>query len=140
MKFYFLFIFFCYFCFIFLHFYFVHFVFAFVLFWSCWFSFLNFSYSIFFHSFFFHFISFFEMEPNETTWPRTDIAPKINHYGRGLTYACAAAVCKIKRCKKNHILYLCHMKGHEASISFHQKTWYQACLLFMLLALKKAKT
>ena len=99
MKFYFLF-FFSYFCIIFLHFYFVHFVFVFVLFRSCSFSFLNFSYSIFSHLFFFHFISFFEMEPNETTSPRTDITHKINHYGRGLTYACAAAVCKIKQCKK----------------------------------------
>ena len=29
------------------------------------------------------------------------------------------------------------MKGHEASITFHQETWHQACLVFMLLALKK---
>ena len=29
------------------------------------------------------------------------------------------------------------MKGHEASITFHQKTWHQACLVFMLFALKK---
>ena len=34
------------------------------------------------------------------------------------------------------------MKGHEAGITFHQETWHQACLVFMLLALKKvtAKT
>ena len=30
------------------------------------------------------------------------------------------------------------MKGHEASITFHQETWQQTCLVFMLLALKKA--
>ena len=30
------------------------------------------------------------------------------------------------------------MKGHEASITFHQKSWHQACLVFMLLTLKKA--
>ena len=30
-----------------------------------------------------------------------------------------------------------HMKGHEASITFHQKTLHQACLVFMLFALKK---
>ena len=29
------------------------------------------------------------------------------------------------------------MKGHEASITFRQKTEHQACLLFKLLALKK---
>ena len=34
------------------------------------------------------------------------------------------------------------MKGHEAGITFHQETWHQACLVFMLLALQKttAKT
>ena len=31
------------------------------------------------------------------------------------------------------------MKHHEASITFHQETWHQACLVFMLLTLKKAK-
>ena len=30
------------------------------------------------------------------------------------------------------------MNRHEASITFHQETWHQACLVFMLLALKKA--
>ena len=30
------------------------------------------------------------------------------------------------------------MKFHKASITFHQETWHQACLVFMLLALKKA--
>ena len=30
------------------------------------------------------------------------------------------------------------MKDHEASITFHQKTWQQACLVFMLSTLKKA--
>ena len=30
------------------------------------------------------------------------------------------------------------MKGHEASITFYQETWCQACLIFMRLAHKKA--
>ena len=29
------------------------------------------------------------------------------------------------------------IKGHEASITFHEKTWHQACRVFMLFALKK---
>ena len=29
------------------------------------------------------------------------------------------------------------MKGHEASITFHQKTWQHACLVFKLLAPKR---
>ena len=29
------------------------------------------------------------------------------------------------------------MIGREAHITFHQETWHQACLVFMLLALKK---
>ena len=32
------------------------------------------------------------------------------------------------------------MKGHEASVTFHQKTWYQSCLVFMLLGLKVTTT
>ena len=40
--------------------------------------------------------------------------------------------------QQNHILHLCHMKGYKAHITFHQETWYLACLVFMLLALKKA--
>ena len=43
-----------------------------------------------------------------------------------------------KTMEKIHIFRLCHMKGHETSITFHQKTWHQACLIFMLSALKKA--
>ena len=66
------------------------------------------------------------MKPNENQVARPDIAPKINHDGRGLTYACAAAVC--------WIFYLCHMT--EASITFHQNM-APAGLVFMLLALKK---
>ena len=30
------------------------------------------------------------------------------------------------------------MEGQEASITFHQETWHKACLVFILLALKKA--
>ena len=33
---------------------------------------------------------------------------------------------------------MAYMKGHEASITFHQETWHQACLVSMLLALKVA--
>ena len=32
------------------------------------------------------------------------------------------------------------MKGHEGIITFHEETWHQICLVFMLLALKKAIT
>ena len=39
---------------------------------------------------------------------------------------------------KIDIFYLCHMKDHEASITFHQKTWHHDFLAFMLLALKNA--
>ena len=77
----------------------------------------------------------------KTTWPRADIAPRINHDSRGLTYACAAAYARLND-EKIHIFHWCYMKGHEASITFHQETWHQACVVFMLLALKKttAKT
>ena len=73
----------------------------------------------------------------KTTWPRADIAPKINHDGRGLTCACAAVYVRLND-EKSHIFNLCHTKSHKASITFHQETWYQACLVFMPLALKKA--
>ena len=57
--------------------------------------------------FFFHFLSF-RFFRNETKWklcttkwkPRADIEAKINHDDRGLTCACAAVVCYIKRCTK----------------------------------------
>ena len=84
---------------LFFHFlYFVHFCcfyFVFVLFLSCSFLFLNFCYSFFFFCIelfliLFRFLTWNEME---TTWPRADIAPKINHDGRGLAHACTAAVC-----------------------------------------------
>ena len=39
--------------------------------------------------------------------------------------------------QKINMLHLCHMKGHEKSITYHQKTWHQACLVFMLSAIKK---
>ena len=39
--------------------------------------------------------------------------------------------------EKIHIFYICHMKGYEASIIFHQNIWHQAYSVFMLLALKK---
>ena len=40
--------------------------------------------------------------------------------------------------QKAHIFHLCHLKGHEASITLHQKPWHLVCLVFMLKALKKA--
>ena len=108
---------------------FVYFLFTLLLLLFCLFSFLNFCYSSFFHLLlFFYSISFLKWNQMKTNWPRADIAPKINHDGRGLTYTCAAAVC--------WIFYLCHMTGHEASITFHQNM-APAGLVFMLLALKK---
>ena len=71
----------------------------------------------------------------KTTWPRANIAPRINNDGRELTYECVAAYVRLND-EKVHIFHLCHMKGHGASITFHQETWHQACLVFMLLALK----
>ena len=108
---------------------FVYFLFTLLLLLFCLFSFLNFCYSSFFHLLlFFYSISFLKWNQMKTNWPRADIAPKINHDDRGLTYTCAAAVC--------WIFYLCHMTGHEASITFHQNM-APAGLVFMLLALKK---
>ena len=71
----------------------------------------------------------------KTTLPGAEIVPKINHDGQGLTYACAAAYVWLNS-EKIHIFHLCYMKGHEASITFHQEKWHQMCLVFMLLALK----
>ena len=45
----------------------------------------------------------------KTMWTRADIAPKIGHDDRGLTYACAAAVCYTKRCKF-HIPFASHKR------------------------------
>ena len=42
--------------------------------------------------------------------------------------------------QKIHIFHLCYVIGHEASIAFDQKTWHQACLVFMSSALKKTTT
>ena len=78
------------------YFYFILFQFFFLLILFLLFPFFNFSESFFFlRSIFFHFISFRFPKWNKmkTTWPRTDIAPKINYNGRLLTHACAAAVC-----------------------------------------------
>ena len=71
----------------------------------------NFFWKLLFYSgvyFFFHFLSFRFLKWNQmnTTWPRIDIAPKINLNGREMTYAWAAAVCYIKRCKK-FIFFTC---------------------------------
>ena len=61
---------------------------------------------VFFSVWFFHFISFRNLKRNQMkiTWPRVDVASKINHDGWGLTYACTAPVCWIKRCKE--IIYI----------------------------------
>ena len=45
---------------------------------------------------------------------------------------------RLKTMQKVHIFYMCQMKGPEASITFHKKTWHQAGLIVMVLALKKA--
>ena len=66
------------FCFYLVHFYFL--IFVIVFFFFC--------IELFF--ILFRFLTWNEME---TTWPRADIAPKINHDGRGLAHACTAAVC-----------------------------------------------
>ena len=44
--------------------------------------------------------------------------------------------------QKIYIFHLYHMKDHEISVTFYQETWHQACLVFILWALKKgtAKT
>ena len=36
--------------------------------------------------------------------------------------------------QKVHIFHLCQMKDHEARITFHQKTWHQACLNFITIS------
>ena len=42
--------------------------------------------------------------------------------------------------QKIHIFHLCHKKGHATSITFHQKTQHQACLVFKLITFKRPKT
>ena len=69
---------------------------SFLLLLFCSFLFLNFCYSFFFFfciELFFILFRFLTWNGMETTWPRADIAPKINHDGRGLAHACTAAVC-----------------------------------------------
>ena len=43
---------------------------------------------------------------------------------------------------KKSTFHLYHIKDHEISVTFYQETWHQACLVFILSALKKgtAKT
>ena len=125
--FYFLFIFFCYFCFIFSLFYFLYFVFVFILFSLRSFSLLDFSYSFLFSFFIFFFIYFRflkwqqALETKKTTWTRADIAPKMNQYGQRLTYACTAAVCYIKRCKKSQYFTCATWKAMKHSLLFIKK-------------------
>ena len=125
--FYFLFIFFCYFRFIFSLFFFLYFVFVFILFSLCSFSLLDFSYSFLFSFFIFFFIYFRflkwqqALETKKTTWTRADIAPKMNQYGQRLTYACTAAVCYIKRCKKSQYFTCATWKAMKHSLLFIKK-------------------
>ena len=72
---------------------FFHFVLVFILLSFCSFSCFNFSYRFFSVNFSFISLRFFEQNQMKTTWPRPDIVPKINYDGRGLIYACAAALC-----------------------------------------------
>ena len=101
-------------------FYFAHFVFVFILFSFCQFSLLVLLEFLFFpFHFFFYFISF--KNQKKSTWPRADIAPEINRDGRGLTYACAAALCYVKRCKKLKCLACTAWKAMKHVLLFIKK-------------------
>ena len=108
-------------------FYFLYFVFVFILFSLCSFSLLDFSYSFLFSFFIFFFIYFRflkwhqALETKKTTWTRADIAPKMNQYGQRLTYACTAAVCYIKRCKKSQYFTCATWKAMKHSLLFIKK-------------------
>ena len=133
-----MFIFFCYFCLNFPVFLFCSFSFLFILFSFCSFSLIFLKVFFFFYLFiFFILFRFLKWNQMKTTWPGADIVPKINYDGRELAYACAAAYVRLNN-EKTHVFHLYYMKGHEGSITFHQKRWHQACLVFMLLAFKKA--
>ena len=56
-------------------------------------------------------------------WSRADIAPKINHDGRGLIYACAAALCWTKRSYiiRAVVLERFHIVTHNYAPSFAVK-------------------
>ena len=112
---------------------FFHFFIFFILFlFSFCFHFVHFHYLIFFIVFFFHFSFFFfiyfrflkwhqALETKKTTWTRADIAPKMNQYGQRLTYACTAAVCYIKRCKKSQYFTCATWKAMKHSLLFIKK-------------------
>ena len=112
---------------------FFHFFFFFILFlFSFCFHFVHFHYLIFLIVFFFHFSFFFfiyfrflkwqqALETKKTTWTRADIAPKMNQYGQRLTYACTAAVCYIKRCKKSQYFTCATWKAMKHSLLFIKK-------------------
>ena len=108
---------------------FFHFFFFFILFlFSFCFHFVHFHYLIFLIVFFFHFSFFFSfmkwqqaLETKKTTWTRADIAPKMNQYGQRLTYACTAAVCYIKRCKKSQYFTCATWKAMKHSLLFIKK-------------------
>ena len=53
----------------------------------------------------------------KTTWPRADIALKVNHDGQEMTHSCAA----VQQYERIHKFDLRHMKGHETSITFITK-------------------
>ena len=112
---------------------FFHFFIFFILFlFSFCFHFVHFHYLIFLIVFFFHFSFFFfiyfrflkwqqALETKKTTWTRADIAPKMNQYGQRLTYACTAAVCYIKRCKKSQYFTCATWKAMKHSLLFIKK-------------------
>ena len=112
---------------------FFHFFIFFILFlFSFCFHFVHFHYLIFLIVFFFHFSFFFfiyfrflkwhqTLETKKTTWTRADIAPKMNQYGQRLTYACTAAVCYIKRCKKSQYFTCATWKAMKHSLLFIKK-------------------
>ena len=114
--------------FIFIYLLFIHlFIYLFI----CLLTFLSFF--SFVHFFLFHFILFTEMKPNENTWLRADIAPKINHDGRELTYTCAAAICQNKRCKK----YILLVPYERAQILCYQLSkWLLQELIFYSMILE----
>ena len=92
---------------------------------SFYFHFVNFHYLFYSSFFFFHFIFFFYFisfkNQKKATWPRADIAPEINRDGRGLTYACAAALCYVKRCKKLKYLACTAWKAMKHVLLFIKK-------------------
>ena len=96
------------------------------------FSYFSDSYFYFLHFFDFISFSFFKMKPNENnfSWPRTDLHMRSSTKLNDTKYVFFIFIL--------FFFLLCHKKGHETSITFHQETWHQACVVFMLSAHKSA--